>query len=372
MKTSKKVLGVVLALAMVLNVFAMGAFAALGTDAVIALDIKTDKAVYAAGEEVIVTFGTKTDAAVGKISIGSQIAVSYDKDAIVPYSESADITAHGFTPAAAYSAATAYDTGLSQVIFNDTLIGNGQATISDADTANGWDSVVAYCVSDGSAAVYQDATAGIELFSIKMKIPADAADGTYKLGFNKAAITDGYFTYVNSDTYATVIGNDPTWYNFSTTENYELGTVEFTVGEAAPAEKEVKHADTMAQWADKAAGKINVGLVGKFLTEDIAIDYEGNKLTNVAKVGAKVTINGKEIEDYTEFVYDVNCDGSELWFRAVVTGVDYNATGAAGDISVVYVVEMTDGTTYESDAYTTTVAEVYAEACGNGMPAFGA
>ena len=137
-------------------------------------------------------------------------------------------------------------------------------------------------------------------------------------------------------------------------------------------EKVVKHADTMAQWADKAAGKINVGLVGKFLTEDIAIDYEGNKLTNVAKVGAKVTINGKEIEDYTEFVYDVNGDGSELWFRAVVTGVDYNATGAAGDISVVYVVEMTDGTKYESIAYTTTVAEVYAEACGNGMPAFGA
>jgi hypothetical protein len=141
---------------------------------------------------------------------------------------------------------------------------------------------------------------------------------------------------------------------------------------AAPAEKEVKHADTMAQWADQANGKINVGLVGKFSTNDIAIDYEGNKLTNVARVGAKVTIKGTEIEDYTEFVYDVNGDGSELWFRAVVTGVDYNATGAAGDISVVYVVEMTDGTTYESIAYTTTVAEVYAEACGNGMPAFGA
>ena len=362
---------------MVLNVFAMGAFAALGTDAVIALDIKTDKAVYAAGEEVIVTFGTKTDAAVGKISIGSQIAVSYDKDAIVPYSESADITAHGFTPAAAYSAATAYDTGLSQVIFNDTLIGNGQATISDADTANGWDSVVAYCVSDGSAAVYQDATAGIELFSIKMKIPADAADGTkIYVGVPATSVDmDGAceLAFYNGTTGNAYEGNtDYDFSGFVYNYNIDAALVELTVGAAAPAEKEVKHADTMAQWADKAAGKINVGLVGKFSTNDIAIDYEGNKLTNVAKVGAKITINGTEGEGYTDYVYDVNGDGSELWFRAVVTGVDYNATGAAGDISVVYVVEMTDGTTYESIAYTTTVAEVYAEACGNGMPAFGA
>ena len=186
----------------------------------------------------------------------------------------------------------------------------------------------------------------------------------------------------NDEAFATMnyidVTDDQSWYfvpyaktAFST---YSITPVDgkLTIGAPAPAEKEVKHADTMAQWADKAAGKINVGLVGKFLTEDIAIDYEGNKLTNVAKVGAKVTINGKEIEDYTEFVYDVNGDGSELWFRAVVTGVDYNATGAAGDISVVYVVEMTDGTKYESIAYTTTVAEVYAEACNNGMPAFGA
>lgn len=186
----------------------------------------------------------------------------------------------------------------------------------------------------------------------------------------------------NDEAFATMnyidVTDDQSWYfvPYAKTEftTYAITPVDgkLAIGAPAPAEKEVKHADTMAQWADKAAGKINVGLVGKFLTEDIAIDYEGNKLTNVAKVGAKVTINGKEIENYTDFVYDVKGDGSELWFRAVVTGVDYNATGAAGDISVVYVVEMTDGTTYESIAYTTTVAEVYAEACNNGMPAFGA
>ena len=168
----------------------------------------------------------------------------------------------------------------------------------------------------------------------------------------------GYFAGATTAQY----GSNP---NKNVVENAKIAA-------AAPAEKEVKHADTMAQWVDKAAGKINVGLVGKFLTEDIAIEYDGSRLTNVEKVGAKITINGTEVEGYTDYVYDVNGDGSELWFRAVVTGVDYNATGAAGDISVVYVVEMTDGTKYESIAYTTTVAEVYAEACGNGMPAFGA
>jgi hypothetical protein len=131
----------------------------------------------------------------------------------------------------------------------------------------------------------------------------------------------------------------------------------------------VGHADTMAQWADQAAGKINVGLVGKFKVSDLPIAFDAKGTSeNVTAVGAKVTINGTTEDKTTNFVYDVNGDGSEFWFRAVVEGVPYNSTE---EISVVYYVVM-DGRTYESAPVTTTGAAVYADAIANEMPEFGA
>ena len=128
----------------------------------------------------------------------------------------------------------------------------------------------------------------------------------------------------------------------------------------------VGHADTMAQWADKAAGTINVGLVGKFAVTDLPITFDKKGTSdNVTAVGAKVTINGTTYDKSTNYVYDVNGDGSEFWFRAVIEDVPYNATDV---ISVVYYVVL-NGRRYESAPATTTGAAVYADAVANGMPA---
>lgn len=361
MKISKRILGVALALIMIFNVFAVGTFAAFPEDSAVKLSISTEDKPYAPGDEIVFTFTEQVLEEVGAMFIGGQYQIAYPTSVLDPYAESDVLENHGFVALAA-----GYDSGISGVSLPSKISTDINV---DGATQYGWDELIQFNVGDDSTE--NDATAPLQLFSIKMKIADDAANGTYTIGFNYDAY-EAEDAFVNDAANEGLYGTDASAWGFSVDNLYDLGTCTFTVGEAAPAEKEVKHADTMAQWADKDAGKINVGLVGKFLTNDIAIEYDGNRLTNVEKVGAKITINGTEVEGYTDYVYDVNGDGSELWFRAVVSGVDYNATGAAGDISVVYVVEMTDGTTYESIAYTTTVAEVYAEACGNGMPAFGA
>ena len=55
MKISKKILGVVLVLTMILNVFAVGAFAAFPDDTAVKLMIATDKETYAPGDEIVLT-----------------------------------------------------------------------------------------------------------------------------------------------------------------------------------------------------------------------------------------------------------------------------------------------------------------------------
>ena len=55
MKTSKKILGIALAVIMIFNVFAVGAFA-MPDDVVVDLIIESDKAVYAPGETITPSF----------------------------------------------------------------------------------------------------------------------------------------------------------------------------------------------------------------------------------------------------------------------------------------------------------------------------
>lgn len=355
MKFSRKILACLLVIAMLANVGAVMSFAA---EAPLAISLSAPTNVKAGDSFAVTVNFDSSDAA--KEWSGGAIPLAYNSNYVSENDVASMAKLEGYAKSLDEGNFTTYE----------PMYGT-ELTAEEAATMN----AIKVFGFTGTG-VGTDVSAGVDCMTVTFTVGSDVADGTkIRIAVPTMAVDETV-----GELYFFDHANECEWYGNSNADmsgyqlNYDISAayVDVTVGEAAPAEKEVKHADTMAQWADKAAGKINVGLVGKFLTEDIAIDYEGNKLTNVAKVGAKVTINGTEIEDYTEFVYDVNGDGSELWFRAVVTGVDYNATGAAGDISVVYVVEMTDGTTYESDAYTTTVAEVYAEACGNGMPAFGA
>lgn len=361
MVKAKKVLSIVVALMLLCNVFTVLSTAAVADNYAVKMSVSTDKEVYSAGETAIVS-----------VYVEGSSRGGYDLTKI-----SAANIAFGWNNAvlgiSAADKATALTGAGMDVDVTNSGIKTHSSDIDASEAAYGWNEIMNYGLILNKTATC--ASINDVAFTVAIEIADDAADGDYYFGISSYYMSnadDSYAFALTSEEMGDGIYGNCYEADLGVDAMYDLSdaVAKITVGKAE--EKVVKHADTMAQWADKAAGKINVGLVGKFSTNDIAIDYEGNKLTNVAKVGAKITINGTEGEGYTDYVYDVNGDGSELWFRAVVEGVDYNATGAAGDISVVYVVEMTDGTTYESDAYTTTVAEVYAEACGNGMPAFGA
>lgn len=223
MKTSKKILGVVLALVMLVNVFAMFSFAA-APDSAIDLTITADKASYSAGDVVTFTVHEKVESAVGEMRIGGRYAIGYNKAGIEPLSDDGmDITKHNVTCFVDGS-----DLPNSTVSFTEDNTSMGDAI----DEGHGWDSVVVYGVNDDGLTGF-DATAGVDLFSFQMKIPETAPDGDYVVGFNVGSYIN-YNAYSNDQAMGCVAGYDDD-YDYGTTANYGFTNVTIHVGSAAAA-----------------------------------------------------------------------------------------------------------------------------------------
>lgn len=223
MKTSKKILGVVLALVMLVNVFAMFSFAA-APDSAIDLTITADKASYSAGDVVTFTVHEKVESAVGDMRIGGRYAIGYNKAGIEPLSDDGmDITKHNVTCFVDGS-----DLPNSTVSFTEDNTSMGDAI----DEGHGWDSVVVYGVNDDGLTGF-DATAGVDLFSFQMKIPETAPDGDYVVGFNVGSYIN-YNAYSNDQAMGCVAGYDDD-YGYGTTANYGFTNVTIHVGSAAAA-----------------------------------------------------------------------------------------------------------------------------------------
>lgn len=223
MKTSKKILGVVLALVMLVNVFAMFSFAA-APDSAIDLTITADKASYSAGDVVTFTVHEKVESAVGDMRIGGRYAIGYNKAGIEPLSDDGmDINKHNVTCFVDGS-----DLPNSTVSFTEDNTSMGDAI----DEGHGWDSVVVYGVNDDGLTGF-DATAGVDLFSFQMKIPETAPDGDYVVGFNVGSYIN-YNAYSNDQAMGCVAGYDDD-YGYGTTANYGFTNVTIHVGSAAAA-----------------------------------------------------------------------------------------------------------------------------------------
>lgn len=223
MKTSKKILGVVLALVMLVNVFAMFSFAA-APDSAIDLTITADKASYSAGDVVTFTVHEKVESAVGEMRIGGRYAIGYNKAGIEPLSDDGmDINKHNVTCFVDGS-----DLPNSTVSFTEDNTSMGDAI----DEGHGWDSVVVYGVNDDGLTGF-DATAGVDLFSFQMKIPETAPDGDYVVGFNVGSYIN-YNAYSNDQAMGCVAGYDDD-YGYGTTANYGFTNVTIHVGSAVAA-----------------------------------------------------------------------------------------------------------------------------------------
>ena len=209
MKTSKKLLGVILALAMLVNVFAMFSYAA-APDSAIDLYLTPDKESYSAGDTVTFTVSVKVEPVVGDIRIGGRYPIAYDSSVITPPSEEKDGLVKNFGVAFMQKG---YDEGNSTVNNTEDAILLG----TQVDSVNGWNSIMTLGVNDDGATGFS-ATTKVDLFSFQMKLTDTVADGDYVVGFNVGSYK-AYDAYINAQGVDSVYGYDDDL-GYGTTANY--------------------------------------------------------------------------------------------------------------------------------------------------------
>lgn len=223
MKTFKKVLSVVLAIAMLTGVFSMMA-SALAPDSAVDWYIETDKSVYAAGDTVTFTVYWQTIDAVGPVYMGTQAPIGYPSAVLEPL----DATKDTLEDAVNFNSLQAgYDASISGFMLWDAMESQGLAI----DAGAPWDTCCGLVVATDMTEIgpFTEKTA---VYTFQMKIKADAADGDYTVGFNKDCFVN-YWAYTADAANGGVYGWDDD-YGYGTTANYGLNSCTFTVGAAGP------------------------------------------------------------------------------------------------------------------------------------------
>ena len=261
MRNVKKALGIVLVLAMLLNIVALASFA-MTADTVCELTLVADKEYYAPGDEITLTVYGQTAADCEYIEMAGQYIFGYDSAAIAPYSNSSDLTQHGFSAGADH--ASAFDNSMSEVWFNDTLTGSMGTSISNGDK------IICYGVSQ-LAETYVSATAApVELFSFKMKVADTAANGEYEIAFNRASWED-YNGTVNDKINGGIAGPSGTEFGFAETNMWAFNDATIKVG-----------APTASSFVQYSKAQIRFAGIGATST---AADYKGTfDVRTVAKI----------------------------------------------------------------------------------------
>lgn len=354
MKTLKKVLGVVLAIVMLANVFAMGVSAAFPDDTAVKLMLSTDKTTYAPGDTVIVTISEQVLAEVGAMTIGGQYEIAYPSSVIAPIGTSNSIGDYGVT-----AIQDGYDAGISGVQ-------NPASSSGPSANSYGWDKAICYGIADNGTTFA--ATEATDLFTVTMKISETAADGTYTIGFNPAGYEE-YNAYSIDGANGGLYGTDASMWGFSVKNLYEFGTCSFTVSSAEPSPvyakgSQIRFNGTEADGAKAnfdvrtraalkaedfaaicksednakvlaAAGKLQVGFVYTAGTMDVAT--------------AKAVATGTAADGYyNKPVTYIQSTGTEYVWTCLIKNADYNdSVQALGYIIV-------DGTAYYFDAASTT------------------
>ena len=360
MKNAKRILGVALALIMIFNVFAVGTFAAFPDDTAVKLMIRADKATYAPGDEVVLTFSEQVIAEVGDMWIGGQYEIAYPTAVFSPFNATSNVLEdHGFT-----AIAPGYDAGISTLQLPEHVASSG--ITPELATLYGWDERICYVVCDDSTNI--DCTSATDLFTVKLVIDPTAADGTYTIGYNPQGYED-MNAYSNDAANGGLYGTSATDWGFSVPNMYEYGTCTITVSSGAT--PEVTHVKQQSKWNggnDKnTAENYLFGFVGQFTGIDVVTNEVAGRqeVTNIQSITATATVNGGA---------SVVADVQTIWeaaggyqFRAVFRGF---APTSSDSVSVVFAVTMSDGTTvYTSPAEVKVVNDIYTASVAAGMPA---
>ena len=336
MKTSKRILGIALAVIMIFNVFAVGAFA-MPDNAVVDLIIKTDKEVYAPGDTITVTIATQVIPELGMMQIGGQYDLAFPSSAIETSSTEFGpklLEAHGFT-----ALVNGFDSG------NSGIISPSEAT--SIEGVAGADTTLRLNVADtGSADAFDAATEAVDLFTFTMKVKDDAPVGTYTIGFNKIGY-DECSGYSNDGLdMGGLYGNtsdDTANYGFDKEFMYNCGTVTFTVGAGKIIFHDKAQHNTNLTTADVAT----LGFVGNFDKNDIGgftfVEGSTTTLANVTAVGVTLDIAGIGPQTKTTDALYLK-SGSVYNFRAILKDLDLAQYGDAKITATYFVTFLKDGT----------------------------
>lgn len=337
MKTTKKVLGIVIVLAMLLNVFALGVFAAYPDDTAIKLIITPDKDTYVAGEEITFTVSAMGNAEVGGLTAAGQYEVGFNSAVLEPYGTTDVASAHGIQPAANQASGVSLTDSL--VIVPDIYM--GMSYLDDTAASKGWDTLIMYGISSNAGvSVFEDASsAPVALYSFKMKVKADAADGTYNIGFNSAGY-ENWMCYMGTENWGDVYSIYGADNGMETEYTYEFGSCEFSIGAGKIIFHEKAQHNTKLTTADVAT----LGFVGNFDANDIGgfqFAANGTTLTNVTEVGVTLDIAGIGTQTKTSDALYLK-SGSVYNYRAILKDLDLAQYGDAA-ITATYFVTFVEG-----------------------------
>jgi hypothetical protein len=345
MKTTKRVLAVLLALTMLVGLLAVASFAAeapydggYGAN----LWLSADKDNYAAGDTVVLTVSEQFIDAFDQ-KIDGQYPICYPAGKIEPLTkDDGDLSSQNFT-----ALVTGYDAANSAFIGNQTLLDAFGYTDDP-----GYE-IAQYNVAGttGVSLTGHDKTA---LFTFELKIDSSCPDGEYEIYFYEWAF-DNWLAYAG-DIYKDGSG--------ATDGDFKLNSVTIKVG--APSVAEPKYLKTQCQWANgDTSSNLNVGISATFSTANFPIAFDANgHSTNVTAVGVDVTAGDYTETQETQFVYKV--DDTTYRYRAVITGVPHNATG---ELTVQFFIVI-NGEKKLGEIKTINLGDVITASTDAGLPAY--
>lgn len=359
MKTTKKVLGIVLAVAMLLNVFALGVFAAYPEDTAVKLYVTSDKDTYAAGETITFTVWANATEEIGNISLASTLEFGYNSAVLAPLATTDVAADHGVTAAA---------DKVSGFATADSIVVIDYETMSDFDATQkanyGWDKLIMLGIAENATPVYVDGTGNtpVELYSFQMKVLDTAADGSYTFGVSDYCFGN-WNGYIGSSNFGSFYGgtdNKPQEeMGASAPYGFEAVPVTFSIGAGKIVFHEKAQHNTKLTTADVAT----LGFVGNFDKNDIGgftfVEDSTTTLANVTAVGVTLDIAGIGTQTKTTDALYLK-SGTVYNFRAVLKDLDLTQYGDA-KITATYFV------TFDKAGVSTTEYSEPVEFTANGI-----
>lgn len=361
MKTTKKVLGIVLAVAMLLNVFALGVFAAYPDDTAVKLYVTSDKDTYAAGETITFTVWANATEEIGDISLASTLEFGYNSAVLAPLATTDVAADHGVTAAA--DKASGFATADSIVVIDYETMSDFDAT----QKANyGWDKLIMLGIAENATPVYVDGTGNtpVELYSFQMKVLDTAADGSYTFGVSDYCFGN-WNGYIGSSNFGSFYGgtdnNPQEEMGASATYGFEAVPVTFSIGAGKIIFHDKAQYNTKLTTADVAT----LGFVGKFDKNDIGgftfVEGSSTTLANVTAVGVTLDIAGVGTQTKTsDALYLMAGTTSTYNYRALLNDLDLTQYGDA-KITATYFV------TFDKAGVSTTEYSEPVEFTANGI-----